>query len=307
MARKQDVLDEDAPCPLPRSFSALSDRVLLWLLPADPAVSPPGAVTDSSGTVHTPPDPQSVGAGDLPRTPDAASLEQPEDGDGRQDSAPGAIRWQVDSASATVFSDDPAAAGLRPVMLTFDDGPSPATTPMVLDALRAAGVRAVFLVTGAAADHPDLIRRIQAEGHVIGNHTLHHENLTTLSREEQRAQITDLNAIIRSITGETPCYLRPPYGAYDADTEAVAEDLGMTILTWSHGSGDWMDAVNGYKDPQEVVADVLAEVPRSDAMTPLHPGAVVLMHDTLRHTAEALPLVLDGLREMGYVVVAPER
>jgi len=80
----------------------------------------------------------------------------------------------------------------------------------------------------------------------------------------------------------------------------------MQLLNWSHGSGDWMEVQDGYKDPAILTHDVLAETPRNTNMTPLHPGSVILFHDTLRHTAEALPAIMEGLKAKGYSFVLPE-
>lgn len=214
--------------------------------------------------------------------------------------------WFVEGHWGPVYTEDAAVKEQKVAVLTFDDGPSPQYTGLVLDTLKAHGIQAIFFVNGQAAEHPDLIRRIIAEGHLVGNHTTTHENLRSLSQAEQFKQIADLNQTVKAITGEQPYWFRAPFGSFNDDTLAILEELGMQLLNWSHGSGDWMEVEDGYKDPALLTHDVLAESPRNNNMTPLHPGSVILFHDTLRHTAEALPGILDGLKEKGYTFVLPE-
>jgi peptidoglycan/xylan/chitin deacetylase (PgdA/CDA1 family) len=214
-------------------------------------------------------------------------------------------RWVINTHWGPVVSDDPAVQGKKVALLTFDDGPSPAYTSRVLDTLKEHGVKAIFFVNGPAAEHPDLIKRMVAEGHLVGTHTLTHPLLTDLGAEGQRQEIGDIADIVEQITGKRPYYFRAPFGAYNDTTLAILKDLNMQLLNWDHGSGDWMDVRDGYKDPAIVIQDVLSEVPRNAQMTPLHPGSVILMHDTLRHTAEALPGIITGLKEKGYEFVIP--
>ncbi|HWI63146.1 MAG TPA: polysaccharide deacetylase family protein [Symbiobacteriaceae bacterium] len=216
------------------------------------------------------------------------------------------VKWLVSGHWGPVYTEDAAGKEQKAAVLTFDDGPSEEYTPLVLDALKAEGVKAIFFVNGHAGQHPDLIRRIVAEGHILANHTLNHENLTTLSAAEQRSQIAGVNEVLQQITGQKPYWFRAPFGAFDDDTLAILDELGMQLLNWSHGSGDWMEVRDGYKDPGLLTSDVLAEQPRNANMTALHAGSVILFHDTLRHTAEALPGIIQGLKAKGYTFVLPE-
>ena len=240
--------------------------------------------------------------------PAPAELPAPPPEPAKAPEAPAAplVKWLVNGHWGPVYTEDPAAKEMLTAVLTFDDGPSEAYTAHILDTLKEQGAKAIFFVNGHAAQHPDLIRRIVAEGHTLGNHTMTHENMTTLSAAEQRSQIADLNQILQGITGQQPYWFRAPFGAFDDDTLAILSDLGMQLLNWSHGSGDWMEVRDGYKDPAVLIQDVLSETPRNSNMTPLHPGAVILFHDTLRHTAEALPEIIKGLKAKGYTFVIPE-
>lgn len=215
-------------------------------------------------------------------------------------------KWLVDGHWGPVYAEDPQAEGQHVVVLTFDDGPSPEYTSLILDTLKAQGAKAIFFVNGQAAEHPDLIRRILAEGHMLGNHTMNHEDLQSLTYSEQYRQIADLNEMLKAVTGHQPYWFRAPFGSFNDDTLAILDELGMQLLNWSHGSGDWMEVQDGYKDPAILTHDVLAETPRNTNMTPLHPGSVILFHDTLRHTAEALPAIMEGLKAKGYSFVLPE-
>jgi peptidoglycan-N-acetylmuramic acid deacetylase len=214
-------------------------------------------------------------------------------------------RWVIKTHYGPITSDDPAVKGQKVALLTFDDGPSPEYTPRILDILKEQGIQAIFFVNAPAKAHPDLIRRMVAEGHIVGTHTMTHPLLTDLSEAQQRQEIGEIADIVTEITGKRPYYFRAPFGAYNETTLAILQDLQMQLLNWDHGSGDWMDVRDGYKDPAIVINDVLSEVPRNSQMTPLHPGSVILFHDTLKQTAEALPAIIAGLKAKGYAFVLP--
>ncbi|MDF2628514.1 MAG: polysaccharide deacetylase [Symbiobacteriaceae bacterium] len=269
---------------------------LALLLAAGCAVTPAMAPKPPVVSVVDPPPLTPVVESTPPPAPPSPPLSPPEP----------KASWFVEGHWGPVYTDDAEAKERKVAVLTFDDGPSPEYTNLVLDTLKARGARAIFFVNGQAAQHPELIKRILAEGHLVGNHTMTHEDLRSLSRAEQYEQIAGLNDAVRAITGEQPHWFRAPFGSFNDDTLAILAELGMQLLNWSHGSGDWMDVHDGYKDPAILIHDVLAETPRNASMTPLHPGSIILFHDTLRHTAEALPKIMDGLQEKGYSFVLPE-
>ncbi|EKD82177.1 MAG: chitin deacetylase, partial [uncultured bacterium] len=104
-------------------------------------------------------------------------------------------------------------ADTRKIVLTFDDGPHPRTTPKVLEILRQRNIKAIFFVLGLqAAKYPALVKQIHDEGHLIGNHSYSHKNLAQLSEEGLRGELNRTSRLIESITGSKPAYLRPPYG-----------------------------------------------------------------------------------------------
>lgn len=199
------------------------------------------------------------------------------------------IVWVQGGIGHPLRSDDPRAKGKKVVMLTFDDGPSDEATAQVLDILKAEKVRALFFVTGYGVRREDLVRRIDREGHVIGTHTMTHKNLTTLSRDGMMREIVPVNEAVQRLTGKRPKYFRPPHGAYNQTLRGVLKELGMELINWSAGSLDWE-----LTEPERIVKQVLDTV---------HPGAILLFHDTHRHTVQALPDVIKGLRERGYEFV----
>lgn len=203
------------------------------------------------------------------------------------------ISWKPSGIGYPLVPSDPTTEQ-KTALLTFDDGPT-AQTPAVLDALKAKGVKAVFFVTGyGAKQHPEMLERIHQEGHILGIHTMSHHNLTKLTREQQRQEIQPLAEQIEKVTGKKARYIRPPFGAYNDELLSLLKEMDLELINWSVGSLDWEGVVDGYKDPQRVVADVDAQ---------LHKGAVILMHDTMKHTTQAVPMVIDRLRAEGYEFV----
>jgi len=179
--------------------------------------------------------------------------------------------------------------------LTFDDGPSP-DTARILDILRAKEVRATFFLCGASVErYPELVKRIVAEGHALGNHTYSHPYLHLMSRDEIAYEIDRTQDAIEKVTGIRPAYFRPPHGVRWFPLWDILRERGMTMVLW-----------NSY--PQEGASP--AEEITARALARLRPGAVILLHDgkdnlpegrNLRPaTVEALPRIIDGVRRAGY-------
>src|SRR3954470_21684313 len=183
---------------------------------------------------------------------------------------------------------EPCAAGY--VRLTFDDGPNRTATPDILDTLAAHGVTATFFVVGQmAAANPTIVSRESQEGHTIGNHSWDHPDLTKLDRAQVESELQQTNDVIEQVTGTTPTQWRPPYGATDAAVRQVAADFGLTSVLWRVAPRDWADP------PATTVRDRVLQAVR--------PGSVILLHDGSGANApEALPMILDGLADMGYCV-----
>ncbi|MFZ5815749.1 MAG: polysaccharide deacetylase family protein [Bacillota bacterium] len=204
------------------------------------------------------------------------------------------VTWMPRGIGLPLVPSDPAAADRKVVLLTFDDGPSEWTVP-ILETLAQEQVKAVFFITGyGARNHPELVERIHREGHTLAVHTMTHPNMARLAPADQRKEIEPLVELIQQVTGQKPRYFRPPFGAYDQNLLRLLKEMEMELINWTNGSLDWEGVIDGYKDPHKVVDDVMRQ---------LHRGAVILFHDTMRHTAEALPVVIQRLRAEGYEFV----
>lgn len=182
----------------------------------------------------------------------------------------------------------PAANNLpRPgaVALTFDDGPDPNKTPLILDALDAAGVRATFFVTGNhALEHPSLVRDMYRRGHSVQNHTMSHVWLTEYSDAGIRTQLEKANDVIENIIGSEPMCFRGPYDAVDSRVRRVAETIGMTAIDFDVDPWD-------LENPQwYIVQHVLEQA---------HDQAIVLLHETGPATYAAIGPIVAGLRQLG--------
>lgn len=176
--------------------------------------------------------------------------------------------------------------------LTFDVTRGERVPARVLDVLRAQGVRATFFVTGTwAAAHPDLVRRLVAEGHELGSYGDRHLRLSRYPRQVVREEILRAQERIAAVSGRRPTLLRPPDGAVDDAVMAAAGELGCTVVLWGTDAQDW--ATPG---PDYVVRRVLAHA---------HPGDIVRMtaDDAAVDTPDALVALLPALARKGFRVV----
>ena len=181
--------------------------------------------------------------------------------------------------------------GGKVLYLTFDAGYENGYTGQILDILRALEVPAAFFVTGDYLDrNADLVRRMTAEGHIVGNHTLHHPDMTALDEEAFRAELQGVEDKYFDITGQTlPKYLRPPQGVYDERTLKLARENGYQTVFWSLAYADWDNA--NQPDPDRAVEKLNSRI---------HDGAVVLLHATSKTNAKILERLLTGWTDMGY-------
>lgn len=179
---------------------------------------------------------------------------------------------------------DRVLEGKKLVVLTFDDGPSAATTPRLLDILSEKDVPATFFTLGnMARNNPDLLKRMEKEGHTAASHTMYHQNLVRLPAEAVQADVNEAKETIKSIIGHSPIYVRPPYGNIN-DNVRVA--VNKPMILWSVDSEDWLS-----KNPELIIATAMSEV---------HDGAIILMHDIYPTTVDAVPTLIDTLRNEGY-------
>ncbi len=190
--------------------------------------------------------------------------------------------------------------GSRRVVLTFDDGPHPRTTPQVLEILRQRNIKAIFFVLGVQAQKfPELVKQIHDEGHLIGNHSYSHKNLAQVSSEKMHDEINRTSRLIESITGRRPAFLRPPYGAMNRNVLRAAKTEGMDIVLWTIDPKDW-------HSKNEL--SVLRQVDRQMGFNggDLRGGAI-LLHDIYPSTVRALGPMLDRLAANEYRVTSIDR
>ncbi|MEG3637427.1 polysaccharide deacetylase family protein [Micromonospora palythoicola] len=183
----------------------------------------------------------------------------------------------------------------RVVCLTFDDGPHPEHTPRLLDVLAAHHVRAVFFLQGdRVIEHPELVRRIVAAGHALGNHSMHHHDMGSWAAGRIASDLLETNAVIRHAVPHVRVpYFRAPYGAW-GQTPGVATALGMRPMGWRLAVTDW-------------------EPPGTDELLRrlvegVAPGAVVLLHDgggDRSQTVDAVDRAIPALHAEGWHFALP--
>lgn len=178
----------------------------------------------------------------------------------------------------------------KKIAITFDDGPHPQYTEQLLDGLKKRGVRATFFVTGEHAEqYPDIIKRMSEEGHIIGNHTYSHIQLTSGNREKFKQELIKTNKIITDITKKEVLYVRPPYGTWDKSFET---ELNMFPVLWNVDPLDWCS-----NNASCVVNRVLKNAEESD---------IILMHDCYETSVTAALQIVDDLQKQGYTFVTVE-
>ena len=181
--------------------------------------------------------------------------------------------------------------GGKVLYLTFDAGYENGFTGEILDILKELEVPAAFFLTGDYLNRePDLVRRMTAEGHIVGNHTMSHPDMTAVDGEKFRSELRGLEDRYFDITGQTlPKYYRPPQGVYDENSLKRAQELGYQTVFWSLAYADWDN--DHQPDPDEAVEKLNHRI---------HDGAVVLLHATSKTNAQILKQLLTGWMEMGY-------
>ncbi len=183
----------------------------------------------------------------------------------------------------------------RHVALTFDDGPSPDYTASILTTLERTHTPATFFLVGTNVQaYPALVRREAGDGFTLGIHTWDHPDMTTLSAQQRQWELAATAQAIHAVLGADYClpFWRPPFGAYDDAVLSQARSLGLSTVTWDVDPQDW-----SAPGVSVIVDRVLSAV---------HPGAIILLHDGYSsrwQTAEALPLIIRGLKRRGYVPV----
>ncbi|MFF0425050.1 polysaccharide deacetylase family protein [Streptomyces sp. NPDC004520] len=185
----------------------------------------------------------------------------------------------------------------RSMVLTFDDGPDPRYTPGILETLREYDCRAMFFVCGEmAVDNQDLLREMDADGHVVGNHTWSHPLVPKLRPSRIRDELGSTSEVIERALGTAPLWYRAPYGAWNRISFEIGAELGMEPLAWTVDTLDWTEPGTG-----TIVRRVL------DGAAP---GVVVLSHDAGGNRSQsvaALRRYLPRLLDAGYHITVPRR
>lgn len=201
------------------------------------------------------------------------------------------ISW-LTPAGKVIPTDNPVEIPMETkyIALTFDDGPKQETTERLLDGLKERGASATFFLVGEwAAVHQDLVRRMQNEGHQVGNHTWSHIRLEGADTEELLQEVQHSEALLREILGGEHYWLRPPYGAISPE---LAGKIEVPMIKWSVDPRDWES-----REQEQIVASVLQEV---------EPNSIILLHDIYPASVDAALEIIDILQQEGYWFVTVE-
>lgn len=180
--------------------------------------------------------------------------------------------------------------GEKRLYLTFDEGYENGYTDDILDTLKENNVPAAFFVTKPYLEgEKELVLRMAEEGHIVGNHTMNHPDMTTLSNEDIQKELSGLNEIYRNLTGADMKYMRPPEGAFSERVLSAANDMGYKTIFWSFAYRDW-----------EIDNQKGAEYAYNQTVPYLHNGAVLLLHAVSKDNADALADIIKYAKAEGY-------
>lgn len=184
------------------------------------------------------------------------------------------------------------------IAITFDDGPDLKYTPKILDILKEKNVKASFFVVGIQVNkYPEVLQRIEKEGHFVGNHSYTHRSFTKLTSDELKEEINSTDSKIEAAIGYVPEIVRPPYGAVNDDVKDILKSMGKETILWTIDPRDWDGSS---------VDDMLDNI-----MSNAKDGGNILLHSFgskfVENTVELLPTVIDQLREKGYTFVTVDK
>ncbi len=179
------------------------------------------------------------------------------------------------------------------IYLTFDAGYENGCTGKILDVLKEEQVPAAFFLVGNyIEENPDLVKRMEAEGHLVGNHTMHHPDMSEIAaREDFEEELRGLESLYQSVTGQPmKKFYRPPQGKYSEENLKMAQELGYQTIFWSLAYVDW------YENDQPSREEALNLLNQR-----IHPGAIVLLHSTSKTNEQIMRELIQGWKEKGYV------
>ena len=186
-------------------------------------------------------------------------------------------------AAAVEVSEKPKIA------ITFDDGPS-VYTEELLDGLKDRGVKATFFVIGkSAVSYPDIVKRESNEGHLVGNHTYNHVEITKIGDEKAREEIEKTNTVLKEMLGKEIEYVRPPFGAWQKKLE---QEMNVLPVMWSIDPLDWTT-----ENVDEIVNKVVTEAKEND---------IILLHDCYQSSVQAALRIIDILQKEGFEFVTAD-
>lgn len=197
---------------------------------------------------------------------------------------PGMMDYRSEAVAANSIVDN------KKIALTFDDGPHPYYTEQLLDGLKERGAKATFFVLGEHVEqYPELVERMSEEGHLIGNHTYSHIQLTQRNSETFKEELVKTSELIENLTGQEVQYVRPPYGTWNKKFE---KELNMFPVLWNIDPLDWSS-----RNVSNIVQKVTAKA---------KDNAIILMHDEYKTTVTAALQIVDELQKKGYEFVTVE-
>lgn len=195
----------------------------------------------------------------------------------------------AEERKVTSVSADEVSREKPKIALTFDDGPHQVYTPMLLDGLKERGVKATFFLIGEnieIGENAEIVKREHEEGHLIGNHTYSHVEITRLENEAAYQEIQKTNEIIENIIGEKVEFMRPPFGAWQKELE---KKIHVLPVMWTVDPLDWAT-----ENVDEIVNKVVTEVKEND---------MILLHDCYASSVKAALRIVDLLQAEGYTFV----
>lgn len=182
-------------------------------------------------------------------------------------------------------------ANKKEIYLTFDNGYENGYTAKILDVLKKHDVPAAFFVTGHYLNTaPDLVKRMVKEGHIVGNHSWSHPDMTAISDEKIKKELDAVSSKVKELTGQNgTVYVRPPRGIFSERTLALSEKYGYRHIFWSLAFVDWK--VNEQKGWRYAYDNIINQV---------HPGSIILLHTVSKDNADALDEAIKTLKQQGY-------
>jgi len=187
--------------------------------------------------------------------------------------------------------------GKKNIYLTFDEGYENGCTPQILDILKENDVKAAFFVTKSyIKSEPEIVKRMAEEGHIVGNHSVTHPDMTTLTDDEVMQEILGCADYYNEVTGyDMPKFFRPPAGGYSVRTLEITKNLGYKTIFWSYAYKDWLVDEQPGRD-----------VAYQNAMDYSHNGCIMLLHAVSTSNTEALDDILKDLKAQGFEFVSLE-